>query len=51
MSTAAIAGFSATHHEAGIERDANAPWIALDRFIRELERGRQVVDRFGTALS
>ena len=50
MSTAAIAGFSATHHEAGIERDANTPWIALDRFIRELERGRQVVDRFGTAL-
>ena len=28
-----------------------SPWVALDRFIRELERPRQVADRFSAALS
>jgi HD-GYP domain-containing protein (c-di-GMP phosphodiesterase class II) len=33
------------------DRDASAPWIALDRYIRDLERSRSGSDRFSSALS
>ena len=38
-------------HETEIDRDVISPWLALDRFIRELERSRQVPDRFSMALA
>ena len=38
-------------HEAECDRDAGLPWLALDRFIRELERNCQVPDRFSIALA
>ena len=39
------------HHETERGHDAASPWVALDRFIRELERSRQVPDRFSIALA
>jgi HD-GYP domain-containing protein (c-di-GMP phosphodiesterase class II) len=42
---------SGMQQTAQSDRDVNAPWIVLDRFIRELEVNRQVPDRFASALA
>jgi HD-GYP domain-containing protein (c-di-GMP phosphodiesterase class II) len=39
------------HQAAATNRDVNAPWIALDGFIRDLEKTQQPPDRFTTALA
>ena len=39
------------HQKTECDLDASSPWLALDRFIRELERSRQVPDRFSIALT
>jgi HD domain len=39
------------HHETERDHDAASPWLALDRFIRELERSRQDPDPFSIALA
>ena len=33
------------------DHDPSSPWVALDRFIREMESNRHVPDRFSTALA
>jgi hypothetical protein len=33
------------------DRDVNSAWLALDRFIRDLEKTRQAADRFSIALT
>jgi len=50
MLTAAIAERRNDRPGTTSALDANSPWIALDRFIRELENGQQVSDRFPAAL-
>jgi HD-GYP domain-containing protein (c-di-GMP phosphodiesterase class II) len=46
-----IAPCATHHHETECDRDVSSPWLALDRFIRELERSRLVPDRFSIALA
>ncbi len=38
-------------YETECDRDESSPWLALDRFIRELETSRQVPDQFSIALA
>ena len=46
-----IASRPIQHRETDRDREVSSPWLALDRFIRELEKSQHAADRFSIALA